>query len=156
MGAGALSVDALGRAFIDAFNRRDADALVRLCDPQIDFHPSSLVGARHVYRGHDGIRRWVAELERATVQHEVRVREVRELGGSRFLVVSEVYVDGELLSPSAMLACLGADGRITEAHSYLSDADLIGQLDLAPTPAEVSPGEPGSGEPPTITAPAEP
>lgn len=30
----------VGRRFIDAFNRRDAEALIALADPMIDFRPT--------------------------------------------------------------------------------------------------------------------
>lgn len=37
--------------FVDAFNRRDADAFVALMDPEVAFHPTVLVGDRGVYGG---------------------------------------------------------------------------------------------------------
>jgi ketosteroid isomerase-like protein len=136
------SMTAIGHRFIDAFNRRDAQALIDLCDPQIEFHPTSLVGQRTVYRGHDGLRQWVSELHDAMIQHQVRVLDVRALDDRRLVVLSEVLVDGELLSPSAMVATLDQTGKITEARAYLSDRRLLERLGLvpdAPTDSEPAP-----------------
>jgi hypothetical protein len=124
-------MERIGRAFIAAFNRRDADALVRLCDPAIDFHPTPLVGSHRVYRGHAGLAQWVRDLHESPINHRVRVRKVLELDESRFLLLSEVLVDGEVVSPSALLARLGEDGLIVEAHAYLSDEEILAQLGLA-------------------------
>jgi SnoaL-like domain len=125
------SMETVGRAFIEAFNQRDADALVALCDPSIDFHPTPLVGSHRAYRGHDGIRAWVTDLRSSTINHRVRVRKVLELDDRRFLLLSEVLLDGEVVSPSAMLTRLGEDGLIVEAHAYLSDEEILAQMGLA-------------------------
>jgi hypothetical protein len=124
------SMASIGLRFIDAFNRRDAEQLVALADPDIYFYPTELVGARRVYRGHDGLRRWVADLEASEIDHRVRLREVRALDESHFLVLSEVVMDGESVSPSAMLASLGDTGGILQAHAYLSDEQMLARLGL--------------------------
>jgi SnoaL-like domain len=126
------SMEAIGQRFIEAFNRRDADALVALADPRIEWHPSSLVGARRTYLGHDGLRRWVAELEEYGAAHQVRVREVRALDASSFLILSEVLVDDVVSSPSAMVAHLTPEGMILEGRAYLTDEELLTQVGVVP------------------------
>lgn len=125
-------MEALGHRFIDAFNRRDVDGMIELSDPDIAFYPTVLVGARREYRGHDGLRRWVSELESAGANHLVRVRELRELDERRFVLLSEVLLGDELVSPSAMLAHLSERGLIVEARSYLSDEQTLVHLGLVP------------------------
>lgn len=126
-----VSIEAVGHRFIDAFNRRDADALIALADPEIEFSPTSLVGTRRTYRGHDDMRRWVTELRESAIEHhQVRVREVRAVGDDRFVVLSEVLLGGETVSPSAMLARVSAAGLIVEAHAYLTDEQMLVQLGL--------------------------
>lgn len=140
MAADRPSTAAIGRSFIEAFNRRDPQGLIDLCDPDIEFHPTSLVGERTVYRGHDGLRQWVSELRTAMIQHQVRVLDVRALDENRLVVLSEVLVDGEQLSPSAMVATLSQAGKIVEAHAYLSDRQLLERLGLVPgTHADAEP-----------------
>jgi hypothetical protein len=126
------SMEWVAREFIDAFNRRDAEGLVALCGPGIDFRPTPLVGANDGYRGHDGLRRWVAELRASDLDHRVRVREVRTLDERRFLLLSEVWVDGELVSPSAMLTRLDESGAIVEAQAFLSDEETLERIVLRP------------------------
>lgn len=111
--------------FIDAFNRRDADDLVVLVDPEFEWRPSLLVGRRRTYHGHDGLRRWLEDLAGATVHHQARVREVEVLDDERFLVHSEVLVDGVVMTPSSMIAKVGGDGKLTEARAYLSDEPML-------------------------------
>lgn len=125
-------MEAIGRGFIDAFNRRDAAGLVELSDPAIELCPTELVGSRRAYHGHDGLRQWVADLRDSPIKHQVRVREVRTLDEHRFLLLSEVVLDGELLSPSAMLAHIDDRGAIVKAHAYLTDERMLAQLGAIP------------------------
>ena len=131
-------MDEIGRRFIDAFNRRDAPSLVALADPAIEFYPTELVGSRRTYNGHDGLRQWIADLRESPIQHQVRVREVRTLDGRRFLLLSEVLLEGELVSPSAMLAHVDERGAIVKAHAYLTDKQMLAQLGAIPD--DVAPG----------------
>lgn len=120
----------IARRFVEAFNLRDADELVTLSDPAIEFRPTMLVGARRTYIGHEGLRRWVEELATASLQQRVRVREVRALGPGRFLLLSEVLVDGEPVSPMAMVGRVGEDGRIVEGRAYLTDEEMLTQIGI--------------------------
>jgi hypothetical protein len=52
----------LHRRVVDAFNERDVEGIVALCDPQIELR--SAVTAT-VYEGHEGVRRWHRDLEEA-------------------------------------------------------------------------------------------
>lgn len=120
----------IGRMFIDAFNRRDVEGMVELSSPDVVFCPTLLVGARREYHGHSGLRRWCADLAAADASHQVRVREVRELAELRFVVLTEVLLDGELVSPSAMIADLDDRRLIAQARSYLSDEQTLIHLGL--------------------------
>jgi len=55
----------LHRRIYRALNARDADALLALCDPQIEFQPLFAVVSGTVYRGHDGVRSWLRSAEDA-------------------------------------------------------------------------------------------
>ncbi len=119
----------IGHDFIDAFNARDAEALVALTHPDIEFRPTMLVGSKRVYKGHDDLRAWVADLVASGAEHQVRMREVRTVGEERLIVLTEVLLDGEVITPSAMVATL-RDGKIVEAKAYLSDEVTLTELDL--------------------------
>jgi ketosteroid isomerase-like protein len=53
----------LHRRFVAAFNTRDVDTFIALCDPQIELHSTVTVPGGAVYHGHDGVRRWHRDLE---------------------------------------------------------------------------------------------
>ena len=130
MSTAKVSMETIGQQFIDAFNRRNAEDLVALADPAIEFHPTGLVGERRTYHGHDGLRRWVSDLGASGAKHQVRVLEVRRLDDSRFLVLSEVLLDGDLISPSAMIARLDEANKIVEARAYLTDEQMLTRVGL--------------------------
>ncbi|HEX7291960.1 MAG TPA: nuclear transport factor 2 family protein [Conexibacter sp.] len=131
MGDQGLSAEELGRRFIDGFNRRDADALVALCHPELEFVPTMLVGQRSVYHGHAGLRRWVEDLIASGAAHKVRVRGVRVLDGESFAVLTEVVLDDEVVSPSAMIART-RDGLIAHVKAYLSDERTLVRVGVLP------------------------
>ena len=122
---------ALARGFVEAFNDRDADALVALAHPRIVFRPTTLAGHRRTYHGHAGLRRWVAEIDATGLDFQVHIREIRPLRPSGFLVLSKLRVGDELITDSAMIAAVHQD-KIIEAHGYLSDEQMLAHLDLIP------------------------
>lgn len=122
---------ALAHGFVEAFNDRDAEALVALAHPRIVFRPTALVGRRRTYHGHAGLRRWVTELTATRVDFELRIREIRPLRPQGFLVLSTVRVGDELISDSAMIASVRQD-KVVEAHGYLSDEETLTRLGLIP------------------------
>ena len=52
----------IGRRWVDAITRRDADALVEITDPEIAFYPTTVLRRRDLYSGHDGLRQWIADI----------------------------------------------------------------------------------------------
>jgi len=55
----------LHRRIYEAFNARDVDALVALCEPSIEVRSAFSAVSGAVYRGHDGVRRWQGDLKEA-------------------------------------------------------------------------------------------
>lgn len=126
-----VSIETVARQFVDAFNRRDVEGMVALSDPEIAFHPSALVGERRHYHGHEGLGRWVADLDSAQFGYRVEVKEVRATERG-FLALSEIMLANELVSPAAMLARLNDDGLIVEARSFLTDEETLKQVGWVP------------------------
>lgn len=70
------------RHAVEAFNRSDVDAMVDLLHTEIEWHPTQLAssgGARPYYRGHQGLRDLVDDLERAGIQVEVEFSRIDDL-----------------------------------------------------------------------------
>jgi ketosteroid isomerase-like protein len=71
------------RRGIDAFKRRDVEALLAIVDPECEWHPLlpvMLSGEATVYRGHEGVRQMVRDLDEAFPDLYADLTEVRDLG----------------------------------------------------------------------------
>ncbi len=112
--------DALAGAAVDAWERRDADALVALCDPEIEVAPSLLLGRRAIFRGHEGVRQWLVEFAEAVpLEPHAGSYQVSKLDDRRFELLVEIVVDGE---PRASVSCMirtNELGLIAELRSRL-------------------------------------
>jgi ketosteroid isomerase-like protein len=74
------NVELLGRAHA-AFTGRDLDALLALCDPDVEVVSMLMdLEGGHPFRGHDGVRRWYGSLLDIYPDYGSEIEEVRELG----------------------------------------------------------------------------
>ena len=69
----------LYRRCVDAFNRRDLDALLLLMDDDVDAF-SRLEAIEGAAKGHDGIRSWWSSWFEVWPDYEIDIVEVRDLG----------------------------------------------------------------------------
>lgn len=129
------AIRALAEDFVDAFNRRDRKAWIALFAPEAELRPTVLSGSRSLYAGHERIGAYIEQLVRDGIDHQARVRELRRMGDDRFALFTDVLVEGEVVSPGAVLIRLDA-GRIVQATAYLSDDETLAALDLVPRPGE--------------------
>jgi len=65
MGAVSEQSVELHRRIYAAFNARDVDALVALCDPSVEIRSVFGAVSGAIYNGHDGVRKWQGDLEEA-------------------------------------------------------------------------------------------
>ena len=115
---------ALVRRAFEAFDRRDLDALVELTDPEVElFAPTAaLANAGRCYRGHDGIARYLQDVERTWARLQVIPEKFREvgnhvvcLGHTRALARDGFEVDGptawvwEIRGGKLCFGCVYAD-----------------------------------------------
>jgi uncharacterized protein len=68
------------RVAIDAFNRRDMAAFLDLIDPDVEWVPLNAVLDGDVYRGHDGIERFMADVDKDIENMQLRFEDVFEVG----------------------------------------------------------------------------
>ena len=52
----------LTRRVNEAFNARDIEAMIALCDPSIEFHSTFAAVGGAIYHGHDGMRRYQRDM----------------------------------------------------------------------------------------------
>jgi ketosteroid isomerase-like protein len=87
------NVELLHRAF-DAFNRRDLDAFLSLCDPHVEFISYlARVEGGEPYRGYDGVRSWWERLLAVYSDFRADIEEVRDLG-DRTILRARVHAHG--------------------------------------------------------------
>ncbi|HEX6753591.1 MAG TPA: nuclear transport factor 2 family protein [Solirubrobacterales bacterium] len=108
------SYETLVRHLFQAFNQRDADAIVELCSEQMEFVSvtGGEAGRESPYRGRQGLRDYLADVEK--VWEELLITPGRvERRGDRLLVLGRVYLRSRELGirdmPAAWIWELGND-----------------------------------------------
>ncbi|MGH2974427.1 MAG: nuclear transport factor 2 family protein [Solirubrobacterales bacterium] len=89
----AESPEALVGRLFQAFNRRDVETIVSFCSEEMEFFAvtGEEVGREAPYRGRDGLREYLADVERVWEELLITPSGV-ERRGDRLLVVGRVYV----------------------------------------------------------------
>jgi ketosteroid isomerase-like protein len=68
------------RRFIAAFTARDVEALIALCDEEVEVHSVFAAVGGAIYNGHDGVRRWMRDIEEAWIEFLVEAEAYFDLG----------------------------------------------------------------------------
>jgi ketosteroid isomerase-like protein len=132
------NVDAFMRG-LDAYNRRDIDALMEELDPDVEWHPALAVllgGEQTVFRGHQGVRESIQEEDEALAEYQPEFSEIRDLG-TRVLAIGRIRARGkgsgvEIESPFFALAeSNGTEGKATRATSFRTYLDPKEALEAA-------------------------
>jgi ketosteroid isomerase-like protein len=139
------SVELVRRAF-DAFDRRDLAALRDLTDPEIEFFAPTAVLANEgrCYRGHDGLARYLHDVERLWVQLELRPLKFRVVG-NHVVALGEVRAEArdgmDVETPAAWVwevrggklvyGCVHSDPGSTFKGMSLQDDEAERSPDLA-------------------------
>jgi ketosteroid isomerase-like protein len=114
------NVEIVRRAFA-AFEQRDAEALVELCSPDVVFEPvtARLAAGGEPYRGHEGMRRYLADVARVWQELRSEPDEYIELG-DRVLCTGRVYAwgIGRVIDAPAGWVWRIRDGRVVEGTVY--------------------------------------
>jgi ketosteroid isomerase-like protein len=124
------NIEALKRS-IDAYNRRDVDALLDALDPEVEWHSGileSLAGDATVYRGHEGVRRLFRELDDVLVEIHGESSEIRDLE-DRTVLLGRFRTRGkasgvESVSPAGMVT-EWKNGKAVRVRTFLSHAEAL-------------------------------
>ena len=113
------------RAGVAALNRGDVGGLAEALDPDVELVPLRAVLDGTVYRGHEGMRRWLADMGEDWTRFELQLQELRELQGGQVLVQATMRLRGKsgvaLDSPAAWL-CELRGGRVSRIQ-FFTDAE---------------------------------
>jgi ketosteroid isomerase-like protein len=116
---------------IEAYNRRDVEALLADAHPEIEWQPALLVklgGKATTYRGHAGIRELMSEIEDTLAEIHVEFPEPLDLG-DRLLAVGKIRTRGKTSgvvteSPVGYLADF-RDGKVVRIRTYLDPKEAL-------------------------------
>ncbi len=130
------NVEAFKR-FLDAYNRRDVEAMLEGLDPEVEYHaalPMLLGGEATVYRGHEGVRRLFGEIYDAFDEIHVWYSEVRDLG-DRVVAIGHIRMRGkgsgaETESPAAVVID-NRDGKAVRVQTYLDPQEALDDTGLS-------------------------
>jgi uncharacterized protein len=122
------------REGIAALNRGDVDGIAATLDPDVELVPLRAVLDGSVYRGHDGMRRWLADMSEDWTEFELNLDEARELGSGRVLVQATMRLRGRsgvaLDSPAAWV-CDMRDGRVSRIRFFADSAAALAAAESA-------------------------
>jgi ketosteroid isomerase-like protein len=113
----------IARRAIDAINRRDDDALIDICDEQVEWWPALTLGASgEPYRGPDGLRAYLRDIDRTWTEFHVELDDIRAITG-RLLAVCTIRTVGRRprirLHRRAVIVCQLGGGRVRGARTLL-------------------------------------
>jgi ketosteroid isomerase-like protein len=124
------NVDAFKQA-IEAYNRRDVDAFLDDLDLEVELHgalQALLESEATVYRGHEGVRQWVRDIDEALAEIRLELPEIRDLG-DRLVAIGRLRARGKAsgAETEAPFGCVveWKDGKATRILSFLSRAEAL-------------------------------
>ena len=124
----------LVRRAIAAFNAREVEVLVSLCDPECDFLPfrAQLEGLR--YRGHEGMRQFMHDIDEDWDTYRIDGTDFRERG-DLVGVVGQVTAQGRgtgvHIESAAAFVFEVRDGLAVSIVSHSDPAAALAELGLA-------------------------
>src|SRR4051794_1964928 len=111
----------------EAVSSGDIEAALVALDSEIELIPRR-AAVQGIYRGHDGMRRFMAENADNFDLYQVRYEEVRDLG-DRLVAFGTVRARGkergiEVTTPTAMVATF-RDGKMVRAEDFSERSDAL-------------------------------
>jgi ketosteroid isomerase-like protein len=131
-------------AAVDAFARRDAETMISLGvreDAEFQTLIASVEGGEAgIYRGHDGLRRWMRELDETMEDLGGEVTEVHDLGDGRYLVAGRFFGKGKESGasfdvPLAWVYLTDEAGDLKRFEAHFDREPALASVGLAEWPA---------------------
>lgn len=116
------------RKGLEAYNRRDIDAIMEICDPDVEFVPLRAVLEGVSYRGEEGLHRFFADLAEDWSALRIDAQEFRDVG-SCVVVLGRFKARGrasgvEVDSPTAWVCRMRA-GKLLHVQAYTDQAEAL-------------------------------
>jgi ketosteroid isomerase-like protein len=121
------------RRGIDAYNRGDVEGMLETTDEDVVMVPMRSLLEGGEYRGHEGVRRFMADMEEDWSEREIEVEEIRELDDS-YLVLGSFHATGrsgtEVRFPLAWHSVM-RDGKLWRMTAFSDREAAFRELGLA-------------------------
>jgi ketosteroid isomerase-like protein len=124
-------IEVMGRAY-EAFKALDAEALIEVADPEIEFGTSAAAPGG-TYRGHTGVRRYMKELEGAFGDRwDAEIERVADVGDGRVILVARVFGQGKAGEPLELRVAHVwelRDGKLLRGTVYLDPNEALAAVE---------------------------
>jgi ketosteroid isomerase-like protein len=129
------NVEAFRRG-LEAGNRGDVETLLKELDPEVEWHSALhafLGGEATVFRGHDGVREMLRDLNEAFGEIHIEISEIRDLG-DRLVAIGHIRTLGkasgaETETPLALVTEI-KNGKTISIRGYLDHAEALEAVGL--------------------------
>ena len=126
------NVDVL-RAGVDAVNRRNAEALVATCEPDVEFRAYFNQVSGGVFEGHAGMRAYLREVTETFAEFVIQMEQAESRGHE--LVVAHMTAHGRGVSGvdvewQAVIAIRFRDGRAWRMASHPTEREALEAVGL--------------------------
>jgi ketosteroid isomerase-like protein len=123
------------RGFAEAITESDLNAALEVCHPEIEFLSVLALGGQ-AYHGHDGIRKYFADISSAWEEWRVEVHGVTTAQDGRVVIVMTMHCRGRE-SGTALAERTGhiwtlRNGRLWRNEPYREAEDALRKLGLSP------------------------
>jgi ketosteroid isomerase-like protein len=116
---------------LEAYNRRDVEALLEELDPAVEWHPAFEVlmgGEATVYRGHEGVRELLRDANETLDEIHVEFSNIQDLG-DQVVAIGRIRARGkasgaETESPLGYVADL-RNGKAIRIRTYLDPNEAL-------------------------------
>jgi ketosteroid isomerase-like protein len=130
------NVDSFRRG-LEAGNRGDVETLLEELDPEVEWHSALhalLGGEQTVFRGHDGIRDMLRDLNEAFDEIHIEISEIRDLG-DRLVAIGRTRTRGkasgaETDTPLAFVTTV-KNGKTISLQAYLDPKQALAAVGLS-------------------------
>jgi ketosteroid isomerase-like protein len=124
------NVEAFERA-IEAYNRRDIDAFLEPIDPEVELPgalQALLESEAKAYRGYEGVRQWVRDIDEALANIRLELPEIHDLG-DRLVAIGRLSARGQAsgAETESPFGCVveWKNGKATRVVSFLDRKEAL-------------------------------
>jgi ketosteroid isomerase-like protein len=130
------SIEVVRRAY-EAFKDGDAEALIAVADPEIEFGTSAAAPGG-TYRGHPGIRRYLKEIEGAFGDRwDAEIERVADAGDDRVILIARVFgagAAGEALELHVAHVWTLRRGKLLRGTVYVNPEEALTAVEVRVSP----------------------